>query len=211
LTPEQAQHLLAVVKGHQLEALITLALATGMRHGELVGLQWSDIDFEEESLTVRRIVNWLGRYKYVEGEPKTEQSRRKIMLAPFVMRVLREHRIRQKEARLKAGISWQEHHLVFCNRRGGFLNPNILLRHFYQLLDEAGLPRIRLHDLRHSAATILLSMGINIKVVQEMLGHSQVSMTLGIYGHTLPVMQQEALDKLDALFGKGEDGEKDSG
>jgi integrase len=200
LTPEQAQHLLTTLKGHELEPLITLALTTGMRHGELTGLQWSDIHFEEGSLSVHRTVNWLGRYKYVEREPKTEQSRRKIVLPAFVLQLLKEHRAHQKEIRLKAGSSWQDRNLVFCNRRGGFLFPDRLLQKFYRVLEDAGLPRMRFHDLRHSAATILLSMGVNIKVVQEILGHSQVSLTLRKYGHVLPTMQQEAMNKMDELF-----------
>jgi integrase len=202
LTPEQAQRLLAVVKGHNLEALIALTLTTGMRHGELTGLQWSDIDFDEGSLSVRRTVNYLGRYKYVENEPKTEQSRRKIMLSSFVLQLLKEHRVRQKESRLKAGTSWQDCNLVFCNRRGGFLYPNVLLRQFHKLLDEASLPRMRLHDLRHSAATILMAMKVPIKVIQELLGHSSVNITLSVYGHVLPSMQDEAVDEMERLFGK---------
>jgi integrase len=200
LNPEQAQHLLAVVKGHELETLITLALTTGMRHGELTGLQWSDINFDEWHLSVRHTVSRLGRYNYVKGEPKTQQSRRKIIIPAFVLDLLKEHRLHQKEARLKAGASWQENNLVFCNRHGGFLHPDVLRQRFYKVLAQAGLPRMRLHDLRHSAATILLSMGVNVKVVQEILGHSQVSMTLRKYAHVLPVMQQEAMNKMDALF-----------
>ena len=214
LTPEQAQHLLAVVKGHELEALITLALTTGMRHGEITGLQWGDIDFDEGSLSVRRTVNRVGRYKFVEGEPKTKQSRRKISLPSFVLQLLKEHRIRQKEARLKAGASWQDRNLVFCNRRGGFLQPDILLRQFHKLLDEAELPRMRFHDLRHSAATILIAMKVPLKVIQELLGHSSVIITLNVYGHVLASMQDEIVDEMERLFGKDEEGKsegKDSG
>lgn len=205
LTPEQAQYLLTTLKGHELEALITVALATGMRHGELTGLEWNDINFDEGSVFVRRTVNRLGRYKYVEREPKTEQSKRKIQLPPFALQVLREHYLLQQERRLKAGASWQDHNLVFCNKRGGYLHPDVLCRQFYQLLDKAGLPRMRIHDLRHSAATILLSKGVNPKVVQEILGHSDITMTLGVYGHVLPVMQQEAIMKMDNLFGRKND------
>ncbi len=214
LTPEQAQHLIAVVKGHKLEALITLALTTGMRLGELTGLQWNDIDFDQASLSVRRTVGRLGVHKFVEREPKTEQSRRKILLPPFVLQALKEHRIRQKEARLKAGTNWQDRNLVFCNRRGGFSHPDVLLGQFHKLLDDAGLPRMRLHDLRHSAATILMAMKVPIKVIQELLGHSSVIITLNVYGHVLPSMQDEAVDNMERLFGidkQESDGEKDSG
>jgi integrase len=214
LTPEQAQHLLTAIKGQKLEALITLALTTGMRLGELTGLQWSDIDFDQASLSVRRTVGRLGPHKFVEREPKTEQSRRKINLPPFVLQALKEHRLRQKEARLKAGAHWQDRDLVFCNRRGGFSHPDVLLGQFRKVLDDAGLPRLRLHDLRHSAATILMAMKVPIKVIQELLGHSSVMITLNVYGHVLPSMQDEAVDNMERLFGmnkEGSNGEKDSG
>jgi integrase len=121
----------------------------------------------------------------------------------------KEHRIRQKEARLKAGTSWRDRNLVFCNRHGGFLDPDILLDQFHKLLDDAGLPRMRLHDLRHSAATILMAMKVPTKVIQELLGHSSVTITLNVYGHVLSSMQDEAVDQMERLFGTPEnDGEK---
>ena len=203
LTPEQARRLLEVVKGHPLEALILVALTTGVRHGELAGLQWGDIDLDKGSLHIQRIVSRLGRYKYVEREPKTESSRRMLMLPRFVLDILKVHRTRQLEARLKAGEKWQDHGLVFCNRRGGFLYPDVLLGQFHRVLAQAGLPRMRLHDLRHSAATILLSMGVPAKVIQEILGHSTIGMTMNIYSHVLPVMQKDATDKWDDFFGEG--------
>jgi integrase len=99
------------------------------------------------------------------------------------------------------GEQWQDRNLVFCNRRGGFLHDDHLRRKFYRVLERASLPRIRIHDLRHSAATILLCMGVNIKVVQELLGHSKIATTLDVYGHVLPTMQKDAASKLDDLFG----------
>ena len=214
LTPEQAQKLLATAKGHRLAAMLTLALTTGMRRGELLALRWQDIDVKHGTLQVQRTVSPLAGSGYVEREPKTAKSRRTIKLPHFVMDVLREHRTHQLEARLEAGNKWQEHDLVFCNRYGGFLSPAVLFLQFTSLLKDAGLPHMRFHDLRHSAATILLSMGVPANVVQELLGHSHISMTLGVYGHVLSSMQQDAMDKLDDLFGKGEDEEhteQDSG
>jgi integrase len=213
LTPEQAQKLLAAAKGHRLEAMLTLALATGMRRGELLALRWQDIDVQHKCLHVRHSANRLpGGYRVTE--PKTASGKRKITLPQFVLEVLQQYRIRQLEAKLKAGPQWEEHDLVFCNIYGRFLNTNSLQMLFSSLLKKAGLPHMRFHDLRHSAATILLSMGVPAKVVQELLGHSHISITLGVYGHVLASMQQEAMDKLDELFGKGEDDEqqeKDSG
>jgi len=203
VTPEQAQQLLAAAKGHRLEAMITLALSTGMRRGELLALRWRDIDFQHKSLYVQRSVNRLpGGYRVTE--PKTASGKRKITLPQFVIEALQQHRIRQLEAKLKAGPAWEEHDLVFCNMKGRFLNTQSLFVLFSSLLKKAGLPHMRFHDLRHSAATILLAMGVPIKVVQELLGHRDIGTTLNVYGHVLASMQQEAMDKLDDLFGKRE-------
>ncbi len=203
VTPEQAQQLLAAAKGHRLEAMITLTLATGMRRGELLALKWQDIEFKQKRLHVRRSANrLLGGYRVTD--PKTARGKRMITLPQFVIEALGQHRIRQLEAKLKAGPKWEEHDLVFCNMYGRFLNTSNLQVLFSTLLKQAGLPHMRLHDLRHSAATILLAMGVPIKVVQELLGHSSITITLNVYGHVLSSMQQEAMDKLDDLFGKGE-------
>ena len=208
LTPEQARKLLAAAKGHRLEAILTLALATGMRRGELLALRWKEIDFERKSLYVRRSVNRLPG-GYCETEPKTASSKRHITLPQFVIEALQQHRIRQKEARLKAGPTWEENDLVFCNIYGRFLNSQSLFVLFSSLLEKAELPHMRFHDLRHSAATILLAMGVSAKVVQELLGHSNITMTLNVYGHVLPSMQQEAMNRLDHLYGGKEDEEED--
>lgn len=202
LTPEQAKNFLTFIQGHELETLVTLALTTGMRHGEMTALRWSDINFEDSSLFVRRTVKRLGRYKFVEGEPKTDKSKRMIVLPSLTLEKLREHRIRQEEARLKVGPTWQNRDLVFGNTVGGFQYPHHLLRKFHKLTDAAGLPRMRLHDLRHSAATLLLTMGVSAKVVQEILGHSNIGTTMNTYTHVQPAMQKEAMDKIDNLFGE---------
>lgn len=141
----------------------------------------------------------------MEAEPKTERSRRSIAIAPLALEKLKEHRERQLEAKLKAGPLWKENDLVFCSSVGGHLHTSRdVFIQFKRLLKQAGLPDIRFHDLRHSSASILLSLGIHPKVVQEMLGHSQIGMTMDIYSHVLPSMQVEAVGKLnDALQGKG--------
>lgn len=200
LTPEQAQHLLQAAHEHKLEALLTVAVTTGMRRGELLGLHWQDIDFKTRSLYVRRTVNRIGTFGIVESEPKTHRSRRKITLPAFVIDALKQHQEHQKELREKAGSHWRETGIVFCNIYGGYYEPSNLHDAYKKLLKSAELPNIRFHDLRHSAATILLSMGIHPKIVQELLGHSNISMTMDIYSHVLPSMQQEAMDKLDDLF-----------
>jgi len=200
LTKEQAQHLVEKIQGHQLEALLVFALVTGMREGELCALRWHDISIDEMTVQVCRTVAHVTRYGYVENETKTVKGRRMIVLPPFLIDLLKQHRERQAQARLKIGDKWVEKGLVFCNTHGNYLHPDYLMLRFHQLLDEIGLPRIRFHDLRHSTATILLSMGVHPKVVQELLGHSQISMTLDIYSHVLPSLQKEAMGKLDDLF-----------
>jgi integrase len=200
LTEKQARQLLVAARGHSLEGLLTLAVTTGMRSGELLALKWQDINFDTDSLHIRRSMGYISGKGYLEFEPKTSRSRRKIVLPSFVCEALKQHRTRQLEARLKAGTRWQDHELVFCNIYGGYLDPAHLRQRFDKLLKDAGLPDVRFHDLRHSAATILLSMGVPAKVVQEILGHSQISMTMDIYSHVLPDMQQEAMAKMNDLF-----------
>lgn len=207
LTVEQVNRLLEVTRGHYMEALFKLALVTGMRRGELMGLKWQDIDFANGTLQVRRILTrvptQLPGKGFVEAEPKTQKSRRNIVIAPLALEALKQHRIRQLEAKLKVGPLWQDHDYVFCTSIGTHLNPTRdILDELKKLLQKAGLPDIRFHDLRHSAATLLLNAGVHPKVVQEILGHSNISMTMDVYSHVLPTMQREAMNKLnDTLQG----------
>jgi len=205
LNVEQAQKLLAAAEGSRLEALLTLAVATGMREGELLALRWHDISFERKFLQVCRTVRRIPGRGHVENEPKTPRSRRKIVLTPFLLQVLTQQRARQEEARLAAGAKWEEHDLVFATTSGKFIEPSELYRMFQKLLREAGLPKLRFHDLRHSAASILLVMGVHPKVVQELLGHSNIAMTLNIYSHVLPSLQQEAMERLSDLLSRQDD------
>lgn len=207
LMPEQARKLLEAAKGHPQEALFVLALATGMRRGELLGLKWQDINLDKGTLQVRRMLSRLptqmGKENgdlYVEAEPKTKSSRRNIVIAGFALEALKEHRKRQNEMKRLAGDSWEEHDYVFCKALGQHLDPGGVLVQLKHLLEKAGLPDRRFHDLRHSAATLLLSMGVHPKVVQEILGHSVISMTMDIYSHVLPTMQRDAMDKLNQVF-----------
>lgn len=210
LTAGQALHLLEVTekKQHRLECLLTLALTTGMRQGELLALHWPDIDFAKGTVHVARSLAYHRntqtpgkRHAYKEAEPKTASSRRTIPLPDIATRALQAHRLKQIEQRLHAS-TWQVQDLVFTNQFGGHLNQSIVRHQVKQLLHEAGLPALRFHDLRHSAATILISLGVNSKVVQERLGHSNISITLGVYGHVTESMQSEAIQKLDDVFSR---------
>jgi integrase len=201
LTMIQAQELLSVAEGHRIDALLVLAVTTGMRRGELLGLRWTDIDFQNRCLHVRRTLDYLAHYGIVVTEPKTTKGKRKIELPDFVIEKLQQHRVRQLEMKLKAGANWKEEGYVFTGLQGGVLNPRYLVKLFKNVLKEAWLPDIRFHDLRHSAATILLSMGVHPKIVQELLGHEDITTTLGIYSHVLPSLQKETMEKWDAAFG----------
>ena len=200
LTMEEAHTLLESVRGHRLEMLLTLALTTGMRRGEILALRWLDIDFKKKLVSVRRTVDYIPRHGYVENEPKTASGRRSIALPHFVLDMLHQHRTRQLEAKLKAGSDWEDRNLVFTDLSGGYFNPRYLEKLFPKVLADAGLPPIRFHDLRHSAATLLLAMGVSMKVVQEILGHSSFITTADIYGHVLPQMHPDAMSHWDDEF-----------
>ena len=158
-----------------------------MRRAEIMGLKWQDLDFTLGTLQVRRILTRVPTkmrqekgLAYVETEPKTDRSRRALALPNFVLETLRRHRVHQLEEKLKAGLAWQEHDYVFCTTIGTHLNPTRdILDQLKKLLEKAELPDIRFHDLRHSAATALLALGTNPKIVQEVLGHSAISVTMG--------------------------------
>jgi integrase len=200
LTEEQVRVLLAAAAGERLEALYVLAHATGMRLGELLALKWSGVDLEEATLQVR---STLQRTKagYTFADPKTARSRRAVALSATAVEALRRHRIRQAKERLQLGEVWSNLDLVFTDEVGSPLDGISVLRYaFHPLLKRAGLPIIRFHDLRHTAATMLLGRGVNVKVVSEMLGHSHISITLSLYGHVLPHMQREAAAAMDAVF-----------
>ncbi len=200
LTLEQAQRLLDSARGYRLETLLIVAVATGMRRGELLGLHWHDIDFAEACLYVRRSVGRIAKHGVVVSQPKTKTSKRKIALPAFVLDALKQHREHQVVLREKAGAQWQENDIVFCNIHGGYLSETRLQSNFKMLLKRAELPNIRFHDLRHSAASIFAKLHVHPKVVQEILGHSDIGMTMNVYSHAFPSMQEEAMDKLDEAF-----------
>jgi integrase len=204
LTLEQAQAFLKSVGEHRLEVLLTVAVVTGMRRGELLALRWSNIDFDHRKLLVVHTVDYIPKYGYVETEPKTKTGKRSISLPVILVDVLKDHRKKLLERQLKLGKAWENRDLVFPDLQGGYFNPGYLDKLLARLLREAGVPHMHFHDLRHSAATILLAMGVNIKVIQELLGHSDIAITLRVYGHLLPSMQGQAVEKWEDVFKQGD-------
>ncbi len=202
LTKQQAHTLLEEVKAHRLEALLTLAITTAMREDELLALHWQDINLEDRSLQVKRAVSYLKGYGYVESEPKTAKGPRMIKLPVFVVDILTRHKAQQEEQRHEVGSAWIDKDLVFTNAQGFFYSSSTLRKVFRRFLISIGLPHMRFHDLRHSGATILLIMGVHPKIVQEILGHSQITMTLDVYSHALPSMQEDVTKQWDIEFGK---------
>lgn len=204
--PDEIRTLLAAVRGHRLEAVIVLAVTSGLRMGELLGLSWPDVDLERGTLTVRAALAKIeGQWDLVP--PKSSASRRTIALPEMGIVALRAHRTRQLEERLRSGGAWdpsREGHepwnLVFPTTAGRPLDGPNVLRTFHAILKDAGLPRRRFHDLRHSAATALLVAGVSARVVQSILGHSQISLTLGTYSHAIPELQKDAAERMDALL-----------
>lgn len=166
----------------------------------MLGLRWKDLDLDGRRLQV--VATLQRTHKgLVMSEPKTSRSRRQVILADMAREALRQHQVAQLEERLRAGPLWEDNDLVFPNEIGRPMDAgNILRRSFWPLLEKAGLPHIRFHDLRHSAATLLLSRGIHPKIVSEMLGHSQISVTLDVYSHVLPTMQREAVEAMDEIL-----------
>ncbi len=180
----QVRTLLAAASGDRLEALYALAVTTGMRRGELLALRWDDVQLDARLVAVRGT--------------KTAGSRRQVALTGLAVDALRR---RRAAADIEAGIVGNPGGYVFTSTRGTPIQPsNLLRRSFAPLLERAGLPHIRFHDLRHTAATLMLGRGVHPKIVSEMLGHATIAITLDTYSHVLPTMQAGAAAKLDALL-----------
>jgi integrase len=203
LSEDQVKELFAVTRGEALHGLWVLLATTGLRLGEALGLKWEDVDLAKGRLMVLRALQRQRGSGLVLVEPKTRKSRRTVYFPVGTGAALREHRSRQLELKLKLGPSWQDNDFVFCRDDGSAVDPSGLPEKLHRVLRKAGLPQIRVHDLRHTAATLHLARGENPKVVQELLGHSNISITMDTYSHVTPVMHQAAAAKMQSLFAEG--------
>ena len=196
-TPEELQGFFVFARKDPLFALWRLLALTGIRRGEAMGLRWFDINFRIRTMAVRRSLNWAG-VPYL-STPKSSQAR-VLELDDETLRVLNRFRHHQRRVWAKSGPSLAADDFVFCNDQGEPLLPSWVTKHFKTLVTEAGVPVIRLHDLRHTHASHLIESGAHPKVVQERLGHADVVITLNIYSHLFPTTHRDAVDRLALLY-----------
>ncbi|WP_201391195.1 site-specific integrase [Ktedonobacter sp. SOSP1-52] len=206
LTDEEIEHLLNCAQRNRLYALFRMALLLGMRKGELLGLKWSDINFDTATLTIKRTVSYVrdpatGHSVFHVGLPKTEAGERSIHLPLDIVNVLREHQEKQNQIRASVSL-WKNLDLVFCTRGGNYITPQSLTRCFDRLLGIAGLEHMKFHALRHNASRILRKLKIDPVVRMEMLGHTSLEMTDITYGHATQEQHKEAAEDIDRLFGE---------
>jgi integrase len=198
-TPEQLRAFLAHARYDRLYGLWLLVATTGMRRAELAGLRWVDIDLDAARLSPRRprvVVNYVVH----ESEPKTRMGKRSLALDPATLAALREHQAHQEQERADVGSAWRDSGLVFTRPDGAPIHPDLITDWFRRLARAAGLPPIRLHDVRHSYATAALAAGVPAKVVSERLGHATVAITLDVYSHVIPGMDAAAANAVASLI-----------
>ncbi|MEU9004952.1 tyrosine-type recombinase/integrase [Streptomyces sp. NPDC048551] len=196
LTATEARQFLDAARADRLHALYELALRTGLRKGELLGLHWEDLDLDGGTASIRSSLQRTRSSGLTPLPTKTRASERHIALPTECVHSLKSHRQRHEVERKVAGVGWKDSGLVFTTSAGGPLDPANLTRRFGQLLNRATLRRIRFHDLRHSTATLLLEQGVELVVIKELLGHAHIGVTAGVYAHVRLRLQRQAIDTL---------------
>lgn len=194
-----ARKFLLAASASPFETLYYLALTTGLREGELLGLKWSDLDDKGKTLFVQRQLQPVDHQGYQFLPPKTKAGKRKVSLGPVAFSYLERHRQRQAEIRQKAGDKWREHGLIFPTTIGTPLDCGRVIQEFKRILKAAELPNLRFHDLRHTSISMLLENGIPVTIVQRRAGHSKASVTTDTYGHMLMPTQVYAASTIEAL------------
>lgn len=202
LDAKQVRSLLSATTDDRLGALYHLASFTGVRQGELFALRWSDIDLDQGIIHIRRTLRW-GNRDYEFDSPKTAKSNRSVAISSTTVKALRKHRAMQSSEVISLGPSWSQSNLVFTNTIGGPLRPqNFLRRDFKPALEQAGLPPITFHQLRHTAASLALAQGVPVVNVSAMLGHAGPHITLKIYAHILPGSERQTAEAMEvAIYG----------
>jgi integrase len=201
-TLEQSNQFLEGAKVSKLFIVFAIAIYTGMRKGEILGLRWSDVDLEDAKLTVRQTLTYTDG-QFIYNEPKTKESTRVISISDYLVQAFRKHQLKQKEIKLALGEGYQDHGLVVATKYGTPIGPRDVNKDFDRYIERSGLPKIRFHDLRHTHATILLmELGENVNVVSERLGHEGIQITLETYAHVLPNMQKNLAQNFDAAMKK---------
>ena len=196
LSADQARAFLCAARGDRFEALYVIAVHCGLREGELLGLRWDDVDLEVGTLAVRRTLSET-KIGHIFEPPKNGKGRN-VRFTGSAVEALKRHRATQNEYRIRVGSLWQDQGLVFPSHKGTTMYAkNLTARSFKPLLQRAGLPNIRLHDLRHTCATLLLAKGVHPKFVQELLGHATISITLDTYSHVLPGMGNQTVAAME--------------
>ena len=202
LTSDEARRVLRAAEGTRNGARWSVAIALGLRQGEALGLSWDAVDLDAGTLRVRQALQRQRGVGLVIVEPKSAAGRRTISLPRQLVDALRQHRTTQLEDRIAAANVWQDHGLVFAQPNGRPLDPRSDHRAWRELLASAGVRQAKLHDARHTAATVMLTMGVPARVVMQVLGHSQISLTLGTYSHVMPELADDAAARVgDALWG----------
>jgi integrase len=202
LSVAEARAVMAAAQAHRNAARWTVALAIGLRQSEALGLRWADVDLELGTLSVRRGLHRVAGQGLVYEEPKADRSRRTLALPAPLVEALRAHRATQLEERVAAGSLWQDHDLVFAQANGRPIERKSDWHTWKTILREAGVREVRLHDGRHTAATLLLSEGVHPRVVMEVLGHAQMRTTTDTYSHVMPALGRDAADRMgNALWG----------
>ncbi|MCZ6535783.1 MAG: site-specific integrase [Chloroflexi bacterium] len=195
LSPEGVHSFLEVARETPYYSLFHTALYTGMRRGELLALRWKDVDLDKATLSVVRSIYRGSGGDFTVREPKTQRSRRLIALSPSLVMVLRDHQAERRARSILIGKTIPE--LIFSHLDGSPLDPSTVSHAFGKVIKKARVPSVRFHDLRHTHATLMMKQGINPKVVSERLGHSTVAMTLDLYSHVVPGLQEQAALRFD--------------
>jgi len=201
LSPGETKTLLEAARGDAVEGLLVLAVSTGLRLGEALGLQWPDVDLDRRQLRVTKSLQRVVGRGQILTETKTRRSRRSIVLPVRTAEALRIQRVRQVDQRRVAGSQWNEGGFVFTASTGRPLDHRNVQRNFRRIVRKARLPRMRFHDLRHSCASLLLAEGVSPRVVMETLGHSRISVTMDTYTHVMPALMRDAAAAMDRSLG----------